>query len=72
MCLAVLEVQRKATSNTLELIQYILQHPSSAQETKNLAAQLQTRLEAKLPQEEIEVAHERAGLKSLDEFVSRF
>ncbi len=64
-----LRAQQKASQETLEMVLYILQHPASAQETKNLAARLQMELEAKVPQEEIEMAHERAGLKSLDELV---
>ncbi len=67
--LAMLEAQQKASQGTLELVLYVLQHSASAQETKNLAAQLQMELEAKLAPEEIEVARQRAGLKSLDEFV---
>jgi DNA-binding SARP family transcriptional activator/predicted ATPase len=70
--LATLEIQREVAPSTLDLVCYILQHPASAQETKNLAAQLQAELEAKLPQGEIEAAHQRAGLKSLDEIVCRF
>jgi DNA-binding SARP family transcriptional activator/predicted ATPase len=67
--LAALETQQAASRETLELILYILQHPSSTQETKNLATQLRVELEAKLSQEEIEVAQQRARSKSLDEFV---
>jgi hypothetical protein len=67
--LAALEIQREATPNTLELVQYVLQHSSSAQETKHLATKLEIELEAKLAREEIEGAHQQVGLKSLDEFV---
>ena len=67
--LAALEIQREATPSTLELVQYVLQHASSAQETKHLATKLQIELEAKLAREEIEGAHQQVGLKSLDEFV---
>ena len=67
--LAALAAQQKGSQETLELVLYILQHPSSTQETKNLAARLRLELEAKLSQEEIEVAQRHAGLKSLDELV---
>jgi hypothetical protein len=70
--LAALEVQRKATSNILELVEYILQQSSSAQETKTLAMQLHVELENKLQPEEIEAAHRHPRLKSLDEFVRQF
>ena len=67
--LAALEIQRAATPNTLQLLQYIVKHPSSAQETKHLATTLQIGLEAKLSRKEIESAYQQVGLKSLDEFV---
>jgi predicted ATPase len=70
--LAALEVQRKATSNILELVEYILQHSSSAQETKTIALQLHVEFENKLQPEEIEAAHRHPRLKSLDEFVRQF
>lgn len=70
--LAALEVQRKATSNTLEMVHYILQHPASSQETKNLAANLRVRLEAKFSQKETEAAEQRVASKKLDEVVLEF
>lgn len=50
----------------------ILQHPASAQETKDLATHLQVGLEAELPKEEIEAAQQRAGSMNLDELVHQF
>ena len=67
--LAALETQQKASQETFELVLYILQHPSSTQETKNLAAQLQKELQAKLPQQDIEAAERHIESKSLDDFV---
>jgi tetratricopeptide (TPR) repeat protein len=70
--LAALESQRKVSQETFELVLYIVQHPASTQETKDLAAQLQMELEAKLPPEQVEAAEQKRGLKSLDEFVLPF
>jgi tetratricopeptide (TPR) repeat protein len=70
--LAALESQRRAGQETFELVLYIVQHPASTQETKNLALQLQIELEAKLPPEQVEAAEQNTGLKSLDEFVQPF
>lgn len=67
--LASLEAQQKASQGTLELVLYILQHASSSQETKDRATRLRAELEAKLPQEEIQAAQQRAASKSLDEVV---
>jgi len=72
MGLTALGIQQKTSQETLELVLYILQHPASAQETKDLAARLQVELEAKLPQEEIEAAQQLAMSKSLDELVRQF
>ena len=72
MGLTALGIQQKTSQETLELVLYILQHPASAQETKDLAARLQVELEAKLPQEEIEAAQQLATSKSLDELVRQF
>jgi tetratricopeptide (TPR) repeat protein len=70
--LAALETSQKASKGTLELILYILQHPSSSQETKNLAARLRAELESRLTQEEIEAARERVSSMGLDELVRQF
>jgi len=70
--LAMLESQRKASQETFELVLYIEQHPASTQETKKLAAQLQMKLETKLPSVQVEAAEQNIGLKSLDEFVLPF
>jgi tetratricopeptide (TPR) repeat protein len=70
--LAALETSQKASQGTLELVLYILQHPSSIQETKNLAAGLRAELESQLTQEEIEAARERVGSMDLDELVGQF
>ena len=67
--LAALEVQREASQETLELIFYVLQHPASAQETKNLATRLRLEMESRLSQEEIYAAQQRMKSKVLDEFV---
>jgi uncharacterized protein HemY len=70
--LAALETSQKASQGTLELALYILQHPSSSQEAKNLAAHLRAELESRLTQEEIEAARERTGAMGLDELVRQF
>lgn len=67
--LAALETQQKTSQETLEMVLYILQHPASAQETKDLATQLRLELESRLPQDEIEAAQQRVASKNLDEFV---
>ena len=67
--LAALEIKREVSQSILELVCYILQHPASAQETKNLAARLQMELEARLPQAGIEAAQQSAMRKNLDDFV---
>lgn len=67
--LVVLNTQQKASQERLELVIYILQHPASAQETKDLAAKLQDEIEVKLSKEEIEAAQQSAVSKSLDEVV---
>lgn len=67
--LAALHTRQKASQETLELILYVLQHPASAQETKNLATRLRVDLESRLPQEEIEAAQQHAGSMDLDELV---
>jgi hypothetical protein len=67
-----LETRQRANQRTLELVLYILQHPASAQETKNLASQMRVELEAQLSQKEIETIQECVGVKGLDEFVVQF
>jgi hypothetical protein len=51
------------------LILFILEHPSSNQETKHLAKRLQLEVESKLWPEEIKVAQQAAHSKNLDEYV---
>jgi tetratricopeptide (TPR) repeat protein len=70
--LTALGIQQKTSQEKLELVLYILQHPASAQETKDLAARLQVELEANLTPEEIEAAQERAGSINLDELVHQY
>jgi len=70
--LAALETSQKASQGTLELVLYILQHPSSSHETKNLAARLRGELESRLTEEEIEAARQRVGSMDLDELVRQF
>ena len=69
--LAALETRRKPSQETLEWIIFVLQHPVSTQEAKNLAARLQVELITRLTSEEIQEAEARAGSKSLDELVVR-
>jgi hypothetical protein len=66
--LAALQIQQKASPETLALILFILQHPSSNQETKELAKRLLPEAKAQLTQEEINVAQEDATLNDLDKF----
>jgi tetratricopeptide (TPR) repeat protein len=70
--LAALASQQKASQETFELALYVVQHPASTNETRNLAARLQMELEAKLPPEQVEAAEQNIGMKSLDEFVQPF
>jgi predicted ATPase/DNA-binding SARP family transcriptional activator len=70
--LAALQVQQQVSQETLALIRFILEHPSSNQETKDLAKQLKLEVESKLTLEEIELAQERAGSRNLDEFAAQF
>jgi tetratricopeptide (TPR) repeat protein len=70
--LTALGIQQKTSQEKLERVLYVLQHPASAQETKDLAARLQVELEAQLPKEEIEAARQLAMSKSLDELVRQF
>jgi DNA-binding SARP family transcriptional activator/predicted ATPase len=67
--LAALDTQQKASQETLELVNYILQHQAGTQEAKNLAAQLQAELESKLSLKKIKAAEQHARTRSLDEFV---
>ena len=66
--LAALQIQQKVSPETLALILFILQHPSSNQETKELATRLLQEAEAQLTQEEIKAAQEDAKLNDLDKF----
>lgn len=70
--LTALETSQKASQGTLELVLYLLQHPASSQETKNLATRLRAELESRLTEEEIEAARERVGVIDLDELVRQF
>jgi tetratricopeptide (TPR) repeat protein len=70
--LAALASQQKASQETFELALYVVQHPASTNETRNLAARLQMELEAKLPPEQVEAAAQNIRLKSLEEFVQPF
>ena len=72
MGLAMLESQKTSSEETLELILYILQHPASAQDTKNRATWLKAELEANLPHGRIKLAEQKASSKNLDEFVRQF
>jgi tetratricopeptide (TPR) repeat protein len=73
--LAALEVRaarnerQECNQQTLELVLYILQHPFTNQETKELARRLQKELESKLSFQAIEAAHHCAGEKDLNELV---
>jgi tetratricopeptide (TPR) repeat protein len=70
--LAALASQQKARQDTFELALYVVRHPASTQETKNLAEQLQMQIVAKLAPEQIVAAEQNIGMKSLDEFVQAF
>jgi tetratricopeptide (TPR) repeat protein len=69
--LAALQKQQ-VSQETLALILFILEHPSSIQETKDLAKQLQLEVESRLSPEEIKAAQIEAQSKNLDEFVRQF
>jgi tetratricopeptide (TPR) repeat protein len=70
--LTALGIPQKTSQETLELVYFILQHPASAQETKDIATRLQVKLQSDLTQVEIETVQERSKLKSLDELVTQF
>jgi predicted ATPase/DNA-binding SARP family transcriptional activator len=70
--LAIVDSRKSTNQETLEMVLYILQHPASAQDTKNRAARLQVELQSKLSQEEIRTTQQRAVMKNLDEAVRRF
>ena len=70
--LAALASQQKASQDTFELALYVVRHPASTQETKNLAEQLKRQIIARLPPEQVEAAEQNIGMKSLDEFVQPF
>jgi tetratricopeptide (TPR) repeat protein len=70
--LTALGIYQKTSQETLELVHYILQHPASSQETRDLAVKLQVELEARLSKEAIKAAQMRAGSQSLDELVRQF
>ncbi len=67
--LAALETSQEASKDTLELVIYIRQHPSKFQGTMDLAVRLQSELESRLAEEEIEAARERARSMDLEEMV---
>lgn len=69
--LAALQSLQECNQQTLELVLYILQHPVTNQETKDLARELQKELETKLPFQAIEAAHHCAGEMDLNEVVSQ-
>ncbi len=70
--LAAVETRQRASQGTLERIIYILQHPSSNEETKELATRLMAELESRLPKQQIEAAQQRGELKSLAELEYQF
>ncbi|MGE5248665.1 MAG: tetratricopeptide repeat protein, partial [Bacteroidota bacterium] len=67
--LAALAVHQEAGEETLELVLYILEHPASSQETRDLAARLKEELGAGLTPAEMDRVHRLAGAKTLDDFV---
>ena len=67
--LAALDTRQKPSHDTLELVIFVLQHPASNEEAKDLASRLKVELITKLTSEEIQAAEARAGSKSLDELV---
>jgi hypothetical protein len=72
MGLAIIDSHQNINEETLELIFFILQHPASAQDTKNRAVKPRAVFQTRLPQERIELVKHRAGSKSLDDWVHRF
>ncbi|RPI29294.1 MAG: hypothetical protein EHM70_15855 [Chloroflexota bacterium] len=70
--IAQLEALQKARRETLELVFYILQHPSSSHETKKLAARLRSELESRLSQREVELALQNAPSQSMEQLVQLF
>jgi tetratricopeptide (TPR) repeat protein len=70
--LAAIETSQEPGQDTLELVINILQQTSSNKEAQDLASRLRVELESKLTHEEIRVAEERAGSKSLDDLARRF
>ena len=68
--LAQLYLQDGELERVLELSYYILNHPSSTQEAKNLALQLRAQLEVELTHQEIELVQQRSGAKTFTTIVN--
>ena len=62
-------VRPECNQQILELVLFILRHPVTNQETKDLAERLQKELETKLSFQAVEAAHHCAGEKDLNEIV---
>jgi hypothetical protein len=67
--LAAVEVCQQYNQQTLELVLFILEHRVTNQETKDLARELQKKLETVLSSQEIEAAYCCIGDKDMNEVV---
>jgi tetratricopeptide (TPR) repeat protein len=67
--LAAVEVRQQYNQQTLELVLFILEHPVTNQETKDLARELQKELETVLSSQAVEAAYCCTGEKDMNEVV---
>ena len=70
--LAQLQAQAGKTEQALELLYYILEHPSSTQLTKERVFQLSTRTEKLLSDTQLNVIKENALSQTFEEIVQKF
>ncbi len=67
--IARLQAKRGDTACAFELLSYVLDHPSSIQDTKYRAARLNAELEPRLTPQQIETARERVKAKTIEVIV---
>jgi predicted ATPase/DNA-binding XRE family transcriptional regulator len=66
--LSTIRAQQNLSASALEMVLYILQHPSSTQDAKDRAARLRFELESKLASHEIETLRMRIQTNGLEAF----
>ncbi|MBK8903560.1 MAG: hypothetical protein IPM53_20420 [Anaerolineaceae bacterium] len=70
--LAVLAVEADALKLAAELVEHILQHPASRQNTRQRAEKLKAELISKLSPQQVNIIKEGANQWTLSDLVSRF